>query len=76
MTKKNVPKQLWDFGLIYKAKIMSQVAHGSNNHTGYKEVTGQMPNISEWLDFEFYNLVWWLNQLTKPDVTDYLWQLG
>ena len=35
---------------------------------GYKEVTGQTPNISEWLDFEFYDLVWWLDHPMKPDV--------
>ena len=55
MTKKNVPKCLWDFGLLYKAKIMLRMVCRSNNYTGYKGVTGQMPNISEWLDFEFYD---------------------
>ena len=58
MAKKNMPKCLWDFGLVYEAEIMSRMAHGSNNHMGYKEVMGQMPNISEWLDFEFHDLVW------------------
>jgi hypothetical protein len=37
--------------------------------TGYEEVTGQTPNISEWLDFEFYNLVWGLDHPTKPNFT-------
>ena len=55
MTKKNVPKCLWDFGLVYEAEIMLRMVHRSDNHTGYKEVTGQMPNISMWLDFEFYD---------------------
>ena len=72
MAKKNVPKCLWDFGLVYEAKIMSRMAHGSDNHTGYEEVMRQMPNISKWLDFEFYDLVWWLDHPTKPDVTDYV----
>ena len=65
---------------MYEAEIMLRMAHGSDNHTGYKEVMGQMPNISEWLDFEFYDLVWWLDHPTKPDVTDYVhwlaWWLG
>ena len=56
VTKKNVPKHLWDFGLMYEAKIMLRMVCRSNNHTGYEEVTGQMPDISEWLDFEFYDL--------------------
>ncbi len=28
------------------------------------------PCISEWLDFEFYNLVWWWHLPGKPNVTD------
>jgi hypothetical protein len=43
---------------------------------GYKEVTGQMPDISEWLDFEFYDLVWWLDCPVKQAVTDYQHQLA
>ena len=80
MAMKNMPKHLWGFGLVYKAKIMSRMACGSDNHTGYEEVKGQMPNISEWLDFEFYDLVWWLDHPMKHDVTDYVhrlaWWLG
>jgi hypothetical protein len=38
---------------------------------GYEEVTGQTPDISEWLDFEFYDLVWWLDCPVKPNVTNY-----
>jgi hypothetical protein len=33
-------------------------------------VTGQTPDISEWLDFGFYDLVWWLDRPTKPNFTD------
>ena len=72
MTKKNVTKCFWDFGLVYKAEIMLRMVHRSNNHTGYEQATGQMPNISKWLDFEFYDLVWWLDCPMRPDVTDYM----
>ena len=58
MTKKKVPKRLWDFGLVYESELLSRMAHKSDRRTGYKEVTGQTPDISEWLDFEFYDLVW------------------
>ena len=30
MMKKNVPKHLWDFGLIYESKLLSRMACGSN----------------------------------------------
>ena len=33
-------------------------------------VTGQTPDISEWLDFEFYDLVWWLDRSDKPNFTE------
>ena len=76
MTKKNVPKWLWDFGLIYKAEIMLRMACGSDNCTGYEEVTGQTLDISKWLDFKCYDLVWWLHHPTKPNVTDLAHWLG
>jgi hypothetical protein len=45
------------------------MAQGSNRRTGYKELTGQTPDISKWLlDFEFYDLVWWLDRPTKPNL--------
>ena len=61
MTKKNVPKRLWDFGLIYEAEMLSRMALRDDRRTGYELVTGQTADISEWLDFEFYDLVWWLD---------------
>jgi hypothetical protein len=27
--------------------------------TGYEEVTGETPDISEWIDFDFYDLIWY-----------------
>jgi hypothetical protein len=52
------------------------MARGSNRRTGYEEVTVQTPDISEWLDFEFYDLVWWLDRPTKPNFTDATRQLA
>jgi hypothetical protein len=43
---------------------------GNDRRTGYEEVTGQTPDISEWLDFKFYDLVWWWHLPSKPNVTD------
>jgi hypothetical protein len=39
-------------------------------------VTGQTPDNSEWLDFEFYDLVWWLERAEKPNITDYTRRLA
>jgi hypothetical protein len=46
MTKQKVPKRLWDCGLVYESKLLSRMARGSNQRTGYEEVTGQTPDIS------------------------------
>jgi len=70
MNKKRVPKRLWDYGLVYEAEILSRVSRGKDGRTGYEEITGQTADISEWLDFEFYDLVWWFDRHVKPDMTD------
>ena len=49
---------------------MTHMARGSDGCTGYEEVMGQTPDISKWLNFEFYDLVWWLDHPTKPNITD------
>jgi hypothetical protein len=46
------------------------MARGNGLRTGYKEVTGQMPDISKWMDFAIYDLIWWLDRPTKPNFTD------
>ena len=70
MNKKQVPKRLWDFSLIYESELLCRMARDTDNRTGYEEVTGQTPDISEWLDFEFSDLVWWLDRPNKPDFTE------
>ena len=62
MVSKKVPKCLWDYGLVHHAGILSRIYRGKIGLTGIEEVTGHMPDISEWLDFEFYNQVWWLDK--------------
>jgi hypothetical protein len=69
MDRKQVPARLWDFGLKHEGALLTHISWGRDGHTGYEEVTGNTPDISEWLDFEFYDLVWWLDQPTKPSIT-------
>jgi hypothetical protein len=76
MMKKKVPNHLWDFGLVYESELLSRMAWGSDHRTRYKEVTGQTPDFSEWLDFEFYDLVWWLDRPMKPNFMDYTRRLA
>ena len=65
-----IPKRLWDFGLFYDAKLLSRISRGKRKRTGYEEITDQTLYIGEYLDFEFYNLVWWWNRSDKHNATD------
>ena len=69
MAKKSVPRRLWDFGLVYEAELLSRLSRGRDGRTGYEEVFGQTPNIAEYLDFEFYDLVWWWDRGDKNSST-------
>jgi hypothetical protein len=60
MLKKKVPIRLWDYGFIWICEIdnvcanMSKYAEG---RTPLEIITGETPDISEYLDFEFYDWV-------------------
>jgi hypothetical protein len=62
MTERQVPSRLWDYGLIYIAEILSIVAQGKNGRPGIEAVMGHTVDISEWLDFEFYDYVWYWDE--------------
>ncbi|KAG7370061.1 reverse transcriptase RNA-dependent DNA polymerase [Nitzschia inconspicua] len=76
MVKRNVPKRLRDFGFVHEAELVSRMARGKNRRTGYEEVTGQTPEIGEYLDFGFYDTVRWWDRPGKPDSTDDPRRLG
>jgi hypothetical protein len=38
---------------------MNLTARGRNGRTGHEEITGEMPDISEYVDFDFYDWVWY-----------------
>eukprot|EP00957_Ditylum_brightwellii_P079798 6069066-Ditylum_brightwellii.AAC.1 len=59
MKKKGVPRLLWDLCLMYESELLTRMARGHSRRSDYEEVTGNTPDISQWIDFEFYDLVWW-----------------
>ena len=59
MRKRNIPNRLWCFGLEHQARLMNFIPRGRNERSGYEIVTGRTPDISEYLDFDFYDLVWY-----------------
>jgi hypothetical protein len=60
------PQELWDYGLLYESNNLNRIPRGCHQCTGIKMVTGETPDTSEWIDFEFYDRVWLLLQ-SKED---------
>ena len=44
--------------MVYETELMNRYSRGPDGRTGFEEVTGDTPDISEWCDFKFYDLVW------------------
>ena len=60
MTKKNVPRRLWDYGLIWIAETGNLSVSSSRYAKGRSSIemiTGETPDISEYIDFGFYDWV-------------------
>ena len=64
MLKKKVPKRLWDYGIKWVFEVMQCTASTSRNlcgQTALEQLTGETPEISEYLDFTFYDWCWYNN---------------
>jgi Reverse transcriptase (RNA-dependent DNA polymerase) len=62
MVRKRVPQRLWDYGLRWVCEIQnrtSNTARGLNGRCPLERVTGESVDISEYLDFGFYEWVWY-----------------
>jgi hypothetical protein len=60
MRKKNVPKRLWDYGIIWiceTGNITVSSSRYANGRTPLEIMTGETPDITEYLDFGFYDFV-------------------
>ena len=62
MVRKNVPSRLWDYGFRWVCEIqrvLSSESGGLEGRTPMEAVTGETPDISEYLDFGFYDWCWY-----------------
>ncbi|KAI2513325.1 Reverse transcriptase (RNA-dependent DNA polymerase) [Fragilaria crotonensis] len=60
MLKKKVPPRLWHYGFVWVCKTQNLCANFSKyaeGRTPLEIITGKTPDISEYLDFEFYDWV-------------------
>ena len=61
MSRRTVPNRFWDFGLIYHAEIITRICRRRDGKTSIEHVTGETPDISNWLDFTFYEPCWYMH---------------
>ena len=62
MLMQQVPNRLCDYGIRWVCQIMQRTASNSErlqNRTPLERLMGETPNISEYLDFSFYNWCWY-----------------
>ena len=62
MHKQRVPRRLWDYGIRWVCETMQRTARQSGDldgRTSLERVTGETPDISEYLDFTFYDWCWY-----------------
>ena len=60
MAKKKVPKRLWDYGITWISETGNLSVSSSryaNGRTSIEVITGETPDISEYIDFGFYDWV-------------------
>jgi hypothetical protein len=65
LTKTGAPKRLWDYCTVYQCEIRNLIAHPHfklQGRTPYEIVVGRTPDISEYLDYQWYQTVWYYDQ--------------
>jgi len=55
-SRRRIPKCVWDYHIVWEAQIYSRTVH-KDHSTPLEALTGDTIDISEWTEFEFYDLV-------------------
>jgi hypothetical protein len=64
--KVNAHVHLWDNCTTYICELRCLTAHhhfSLHDHTPYEIATGHTPDISEYLDYKWYDAIWYYDQL-------------
>ncbi len=70
MTNTRAPQCLWDFYAVYVCEIRCLTVHphfALQGHTPNEIVTGRTPDILEYVEFEWYELLWYYDQDDFPE---------
>ena len=62
-----MPWRLWDYALVWCTKILSRTHNLKSGRTGIERLTGDTPDISEWIDFDLYDRVWFWDMPGKEE---------
>ncbi len=60
---KKVPKRLWDYGIKWVCEVMRMTTNSSRTlqgRTPLEEVIGETPDILKYLNYGFYDYVWFI----------------
>jgi hypothetical protein len=69
-TRRKFPKRLWNYCGVWVSKIRNVIAGSSpalNDRVPDERITGETPEIAELIEFEWYELVWYHDQVSFPD---------
>ena len=61
IVNKRAPRKLWDYSVSWIPEVMSMTHYSENSFNGgipLKNLTGETVDISEYLDFGFYEKLW------------------
>jgi hypothetical protein len=70
MRKTFFPDCLWDYCCILATKIKNLTAnnyYASNGRTAMEIVTGDTPNIAEYMAFQWYQPIWYIDGVSFPE---------
>jgi hypothetical protein len=70
MSRTQTPKKLWDYCMVYVTKLRNRLAlplYKLHGRTPYEVLTGNTPDISEYLEFEWYQPVWIYDSASFPE---------
>ena len=54
--RRRIPKCVWDYHIVWEAQIYTRTVH-KDHCTPLEALTGDTIDISEWIEFEFYDLI-------------------
>ena len=70
MKRQRAPRRLWDFCAVYVSEIRTLTASplfSLHGRTPYELVTGNTPDISEYVEYEWYQPIWYLDSGSFPE---------